>query len=121
MSFKWSDYCDITIFLRDHADASAISEESAYRCAVSRAYYAAFRHALNHAKDNGDYNEPTLANSHYFIREYYQQKGMIQVSKQLGRLHIWRKEADYDDDAYRINLQLVNMAITEAQKILKLP
>lgn len=121
MSFQWSDFCDIAIFLRDNAADSAISEEAAFRSAVSRAYYSAFKHALNHAKDNGDYSEPQDVNTHYNIRDYYQQRGMVQISKQLGRLHIWRKEADYDDAAYRINLQLVNIAITEAQKILKLP
>ena len=121
MTFQWSDFCDIALFLRNQAGKSGVPEEAAFRCAISRAYYSAFRHALNCAKDNGDYIEPyERSKNHGEIRRYYQKKGNVRISTQLGRLHQLRKEADYEDYNYQINQISVDAAIKEAQKILTL-
>jgi uncharacterized protein (UPF0332 family) len=121
MTFTWSDFCDIAIFLRDHAGEDGIPEEAAMRCSVSRAYYAAFRHALNSARENGDYEEPDESfKNHTCVRIYYQKRGKPHISTQLYRLHRWRKDADYEEPAYQINTTSVNSAITESQKILQL-
>ena len=92
-----------------------------FAVAISRAYYSAFRHALNCAKDSGDYREPDSPSlNHREIRRYYQRNKKVHVSTQLGRLHELRIEADYDDAGYRINKKAVDIAIKLAQEVLTL-
>jgi len=121
MSFTWSDFCDIAIFLRDHAGDDGIPDEAAMRCAVSRAYYAAFRHALNCARENEDYKEPDESyKNHVCVRTYYHKHDKPHIKTILLRLHRWRKDADYAEPAYYITNTSVNSAISESQKILEL-
>lgn len=121
MGFQWSDFCDIAQYLHSHAGEIGLPEEAALRCAISRAYYSAFRHALNYAKDNGDYVEPdNPAKNHQEIRKYFQRKNIVRISTRLDRLHQMRKDADYEDAAYTINKLSVSAAISEAKKVLEL-
>lgn len=56
MTFNWKEYLEIAKFLKNINDSlseknAKFSTEAAYRVAISRAYYAAFCYARNHAKD----------------------------------------------------------------------
>jgi len=121
MGFQWSDFCVIAQYLLTHSGEPELPEEAAIRCAVSRAYYAAFRHALNYAKDNGDYTEPQIRSlNHKEIRKYFKKRNNVRVSIHLERLHQLRKEADYEDAAYNVDKKSAKSAISEAKKVLQL-
>ena len=50
MGFDWREYLILAQFLQGHSEIK-YSEEAARRAAVSRAYYAAYCHARNYARD----------------------------------------------------------------------
>ena len=50
MSFDWKEYLNLAYFLSGRREKT-YSPEGGYRSAVSRAYYAAFCYARNHARD----------------------------------------------------------------------
>jgi len=49
MAFDWREYFKLSQFLQ--GQGVSFTQEAAFRCAVSRAYYAAFCHARNYARD----------------------------------------------------------------------
>ena len=49
MAFNWVDFIVIAKYLHTSGKNSQIPIDAAYRCATSRAYYAAFCHARDYA------------------------------------------------------------------------
>ncbi len=49
MSFDWREYLDLAEALMGR-DSKPITIEAAFRCSMSRIYYAAFCHARNYAQ-----------------------------------------------------------------------
>jgi uncharacterized protein (UPF0332 family) len=53
MSFNWYEYFDLAQFLHTNGNnLTKVTQESAYRSAVSRAYYVAFCHAREYVCKN---------------------------------------------------------------------
>jgi uncharacterized protein (UPF0332 family) len=123
--FSWDQFIDIARFLMQETKKrdSAIPDEAAYRCAISRAYYAAFCIALDYAKDEFDYHPERIGNDHIQLRDFMKKRGddrSGQIAEKLARLRTWRNESDYNALAYTINQKLAVSAIDMAQEIVKL-
>jgi uncharacterized protein (UPF0332 family) len=99
MSFDWTQYFQLACELANQAEPGSASGEAKLRCAVSRAYYAAFCTARNHLRDNEKKPISTGPEAHDFVRAQF--GGGTEPRKKVGvnlaRLHLDRKKADYDD------------------------
>jgi len=113
MSFDWSQYLDVARSLV--GQGSKPIQEAAYRCAVSRAYYAAFCHARNYARDRHGFR-PTRKDAHRRVRKHFHNRGMSHIADKLLDLSRWRNDCDYEDVVPKTSLMPVS-AINEAQKI----
>ncbi len=102
MIFSWSQFVEIAEHLKEQGDAEEIPQEAAYRCAVSRAYYGAYRHAQNYAKESWGYTPKSDGTDHKRMRTSFEKKGMMSISRNLRRLHQWRKECDYNEPFEKI-------------------
>lgn len=120
MIFSWSQFVEIAEHLKEQGDAEEIPQEAAYRCAVSRAYYGAYRHAQNYAKISWGYIPESDGRDHEMVRIFFEKKEMMSISRNLRRLHLWRKECDYNEPFEKIqNLsQCVTDSISVAHMII---
>lgn len=118
MPFRWADY--LTLARSILAQAPAGGEEACQRSAISRAYYAAFCHARNYARDRHAF-VPRYDNSdHRGIRQYLQPHRVgRRVCPQLARLMTWRQQCDYDDHVEGLS-SLAAQAIQYAEEIIRL-
>lgn len=114
MVFNWSEYLDVARCLVGQGNEP--TQEAAYRCAVSRAYYAAFCHARNYARDRHGF-KPTRKDIHRRVRRHFEKKGMFHIADKLWDLSRWRNDCDYEDIVAKTSL-LPTSAINEAQKVL---
>jgi len=101
MSFDWSEYLNIARELAGQAMALS-SAEAKKRCAISRAYYAAFCSARNYLRDkDNDPNIPVGGNAHGYVRRQFKtskDKVRREVGEDLARLVAKRNLVDYKDD-----------------------
>lgn len=120
MTFSWAQFVEIARYLKNQGDTSETLQEAAYRCSVSRAYYGAYRHAENYAKDTGQYVPNGIGTDHGELRSWFKGRDRKEISRRLSRLHQWRKECDYDEPLLSItNLsQCVSDSINEAQRVI---
>ena len=117
MAFDWKEYLELARFLQGQSGTS-YSQEAAYRSAVSRAYYAAFCHARNYARDRENFSPTGRAVDHQLVRKHFQQQGRIIIASELEDLRQWRNTCDYDDNVGNLN-QLVQSALQSAQDIIE--
>ena len=95
MAFRWEEYLQVAQFL--HAEGGTnCSKEAAERSAVSRAYYAAFCHARNYARNQHGFTPTGGPRDHQSLREFFQHREP-QVATRLSTLRQWRNHCDYDD------------------------
>lgn len=101
MSFDWSEYLNIARELAGQPMALS-SAEAKKRCAISRAYYAAFCSARNYLRDkDNDPNIPVGGDVHGYVRRQFKtskDKVRREVGEDLARLVAKRNLADYEDD-----------------------
>ena len=97
MPFDWKEYLALAGFVSNQ-HGSGFSDEATKRCAISRAYYAAYCHARNHAHAKLGYIMLRSGQDHRGVREHYQSKGMNVIANKLGTLNQWRNNADYDEE-----------------------
>ncbi len=116
MVFDWREYLQLSKFLQLQPQVG-YTQESAFRCAVSRAYYAAFCHGRNYARDKQSYSPSYDFREHALVRKHFRQKGMVGVASMLDILRQWRNSCDYDDDVPALN-SLLGSSISESEKIL---
>jgi hypothetical protein len=117
MAFDWREYLTLSRFLQGQADG--LSPEAAFRCAVSRAYYAAFCHARNYARDRQGFTPTYRADDHRLVREHFKRRRTGRVASMLDDLKQWRECCDYDDIVSDIS-RILTSAIDNAQKILNI-
>lgn len=120
--FSWEQFIDIAQFLVQETKKrdSDIPDEAAYRCAISRSYYAAFHIALDYAMDKFGYRPERAGADHGELRDFMNHHGDAQsgrIAEKLTRLRNWRNQSDYDAPAYTINQNTAENAIREAQEI----
>ena len=116
MSFDWKEYLNLARFLQGYG-GSSFNQEAGFRCSVSSAYYAAFCHARNYARDQHRFIPTYKSEDHRRVREYFRNLGMTGISSKLDDLRGWRNNCDYDDMVSNISY-LVSSAIARAQEII---
>jgi len=77
----------------------ACTPESIQRAAISRAYFAAFVHALYYEIDNDGFQQSPLderGKDHGRLRKHLRDHKKHKIASELKELHHWRKTCDYD-------------------------
>src|SRR5690606_26547753 len=95
-------------------------KESRLRSSVSRAYYAAFCSARNHAGSNG-YQIKNTAADHYGVEKFYSNRVISypQVGTNLSRLRVARNMCDYDETVKGLSSK-TRLSIMQAESILSI-
>lgn len=104
MSFDWSEYLNLSQELAGQS-TSPSTQEAKLRSAISRAYYATFCKARNHLRDKEGHTIPSGGEAHQYVQNQFKKGGdkvRRKVGENLTRLHIHRKNADYEDIATRL-------------------
>jgi uncharacterized protein (UPF0332 family) len=117
MPFAWSEFLVIARFLHAQGNGNAIPQEAAYRCAISRAYYAAFCHSRCYATARLQFVPQGNDDDHKFLRKHLWNHGLQTESNTLNRLRQWRNDCDYHNPTQTATETTANNAITEADKI----
>ncbi len=122
MSFPWVDYLKVAEALIRARNTFA-PPEACYRAAISRAYYAAYCAARNHARDHEGYTPVPSGRDHGLVAEHYL-AGVSRTHRKIGqilqRLLLDRHCADYDDDVNQSLRPLAQLAVQEAHQVFAL-
>jgi hypothetical protein len=123
MPFEWKLYLDLAIALRDTPSIGG-SQEATYRCSVSRAYYAAFGHALEWATKNLAFeatrNVEERSKDHGRLKAHYKSKRRVHIGRKLDRLRGWRNDCDYERDLDESDWPImVNNALKLAKEVIE--
>lgn len=115
MPFTWKAYLELAHFL--YSQAVSPSAEAAYRSAVSRAYYAAFCHVRNYARDQLGFTPRYDADDHGRLRAFLNKGKTRILASRLDRLRQWRNECDYLNDLQMDIEQGCVLALSEADRV----
>ncbi|MCX7707647.1 MAG: hypothetical protein N2204_06545 [Anaerolineae bacterium] len=99
MSFNWADYLTLAEALMNDPRTPG-PEEASLRTAISRAYYAAYRSALNLALSRGEITPVGSASDHVLVINHFRNANdrvKQKIGANLSRLRSNRNQADYDD------------------------
>lgn len=100
MSFDWTEYYHLAQEAITLSPTAQISLEARQRCAISRAYYAAFMRAQNHLRFvDGDIHIPADYQVHGYVRRKFKRSRnprRKQVADLLNNLRLVRNDADYE-------------------------
>ena len=119
MSFPWREYLTLAeALIRAHNTFAP--PEARYRVAISRAYYAAYCAARNHARDYEGYMPVPAGRDHSLVAEHYQ-AGASRTHRKIGqilqRLILDRHLADYDDHIGGNLRTMAQVATQEARQV----
>ena len=120
MSFDWADFLTLADALVCDPDSPG-PEEASLRTAISRAYYAAFRVALNFGRDKGEFTPTQTGQDHRLVRDHFRsssQRIRRKIGLDLGRLYDNRRNADYDDVLSGRPDSLAQSSVAVAQNVL---
>lgn len=98
--FDWRDNLGLARTFGTGVPGTSVSvqiSEASDRCAVGRAYYAAFGHARAYAIRRLGFVSTGTAADHGRLAAHYRANGMRSVAVSLGDLRRWRNACDYDD------------------------
>jgi uncharacterized protein (UPF0332 family) len=117
MSFDWSEYLDLAKEMTKVGLSS--SQEAVLRCAISRAYYAAFCSSRNFALTEGATFKKT-GEDHRLVPTYFTHstdRKRQKIATKLKRLKDNRRQADYEDvvTSYKF---LWQMSLQDAEYII---
>ena len=118
MTFTWADYHTLSQNLV--ATPPNGLEEAAFRCAISRSYYAAFCTARDWAKERDQLTLTRSAADHGDVERHFRfsnDRERQKIGNWLKRLYNSRATADYDTSAV-INAALAAASVQEAQNVL---
>ena len=99
MSFAWEEYLTVAEALVQQR-ATLASEEACCRAAISRAYYAAYGVARNHARDSEGLVLSQTGDDHRQVLLHYRRApdpAHQELGELLFRLRRHRTQADYAD------------------------
>ncbi|NOT64274.1 MAG: DNA-binding protein [Acidobacteria bacterium] len=119
MAFNWAEYLNLAQALAAPAtfNAATLNADALARCAISRAYYAAFCHARNYARDRHGLLLRYNGDDHSLIKRHFLQRRAHGVAHKLDKLRSLRNESDYADAASDLPAKLAD-ALAEAQKVI---
>lgn len=118
MSFNWNEFLNLACYLAGRT-TTGYSKEAAKRTSVSRAYYATFCRARNHARTQLGFKPMRAARDHKLLRDHFQTLGgsWAEIGEALDDLRKWRNQCDYDDVVPALD-RLVPKAISVAERAL---
>lgn len=119
MPFQWSDFLVIAKSLRSSGTTSVLPSDAAYRCAISRAYYAAFCHSRDYAEKNLGFVPTKKPKDHELLRNHLIKQSRRKTATMLDRLRQWRNDSDYDNPSPIATEKNANTAINEAENIIQ--
>jgi hypothetical protein len=122
MSFQWRDYLTVAAALIQARNTFAPAE-GRYRAAISRAYYAAYGAARNHARDHEGYSPVPTGRDHGLVAAHYlagTTRTHHKIGRILERLLLERHRADYQDDFSQPLRPLAQLAIQESRQVFTL-
>ncbi|HET6386013.1 MAG TPA: DNA-binding protein [Armatimonadota bacterium] len=95
--FDWSDYLELSRQLV--GESGATIQEARQRCAISRAYYAAFCRTMDYLVNHGTTMTGT-GDDHRFIQDRLRVHGRRgkYISSLLSSMRVDRNLADYDNE-----------------------
>jgi hypothetical protein len=118
MPFDWAEYLTLARWLATNTPPG-VSQEAAWRVAVSRAYYAAFGHATRYAQDYLSFQPRGGPEDHGRLRAHLNSRRRRATADSLDRLREWRNACDYLG-AFPGNLsRTANAALGEADYVFK--
>jgi uncharacterized protein (UPF0332 family) len=117
MAFNWKDYLSLAYLLKNLSKLIFHRKESICRSAVSRAYYAAFCHARNYARDKEGLKLTGKVTDHGIVKDHFRKKGQFDIASELDDLRDWRNSCDYDDVVGDLSAKLKS-ALKNAQEII---
>lgn len=97
MAFHWNRFLDLARSLQKNTDADN-PDEAVLRTVLSRAYYGAFCHARNYARDYLGFTARNDPDDHGRLRAHLRGKRRKGDADRLDRLRQWRNESDYLDE-----------------------
>ena len=97
MAFDWREYLALSQWLQANTPPG-MSQEAAHRCAISRAYFAAYGYALNYATQYLRFAPRNASDDHERLREHLKRSRRRGTADSLDRLREWRNSCDYDSD-----------------------
>jgi hypothetical protein len=97
MPFDWNAFVALARDFQQQA-LRADNSEAFLRSAVSRAYFGAFGHASNYAKQFLQFQARQAVEDHGRLREHLKRKRRKADSDRLEQLRQWRNEADCSND-----------------------
>lgn len=116
MTFDWNEYLTLAQFLQQ-LSTTDVNQEASHRSAFSRAYFAAFCHARNYARDRHGLKLTYTGDDHSLVMRHFRFRKAKGVAIKLDMLRKWRNECDYADSLSDLSVTL-GSAITEAQKVI---
>ncbi len=119
MPFEWHEYLSLAQYLVANKDSfadSGFGAEAALRCATSRAYFAAFCHAIKYAKIRQGYTPTEDEYDHKNVRAHFERRNMPHIADKLDRLRQWRNACDYRETVFQLTLHATN-AIANAEQV----
>jgi len=121
MSFDWLHFLTVAERLHSAPDIFGV-DDACLRTATSRAYFAAFHHAMSWTVSKG-YPRTCRGTDHTDVEIYFRDsipsdKMKQKIALELGRLRNRRNQADYDCNVPQTTNQ-VALAILDAQSIIK--
>lgn len=121
MSFDWADYLTLAEALC-HNPGIPGPEEASLRTAISRAYYAAYRSALNIAVARREINPTGQASDHSLVINHFRNANdqkRKKIGADMSRLRNNRNKADYDDVLSGRPADIARSSVALARNILK--
>ena len=119
MEFRWNDFLT---YAKTYINAQ--SDQTQYRCAVSRAYYAAYHAADNYAQNSLDYTPS--GSKHKSLWKRFQEcdkKEFRKISTIGNALKLKREYADYheivNNNMYVLNSEDVQDICDQVDEILR--
>jgi hypothetical protein len=116
MNFDWKDYLILAHALQQQA-ATGLNQEAALRSAISRAYYAAFCHARNYARDRHSLQLRYTGDDHFLVKQHFMTRRARGIAAKLDWLRQIRNKCDYEDSVADLAKLLVS-ALQEAQMVI---
>jgi hypothetical protein len=116
MAFDWSEYLAFARWLQGNTPPG-VTPEAGQRSAVSRAYYAAFCHARNYARDYLGFVPREDADDHGRLRAHLKSRRRHKVGQSLERLREWRNQCDYLDTLSADLAAMLAAALQEADYV----
>jgi uncharacterized protein (UPF0332 family) len=119
MSFSWREYLTLAEALIQ-ARTRFAPAEARYRTAISRAYYAAYCAARNHAALYEGYTPITAGRDHARVAEHYRTgrtPAHHRIAHALRRLLDDRHRADYENDIIDDVRSIARAAVQDARQV----